>query len=184
MKLPQEAKRVFKGKIFDVYQWDQRMFDGTYETFEMLKRPNTIEVIAIKGDKILLSKQSQPNKHDYYSLFGGRAEEGEEPLATAQRELLEESGYTSNEWEFWQRYDPIHKIEWEIFIFIARNCKKMQDPTLDAGEKIETVTCSFEEFIEITTSKQFWGDYLALTFLTMTRAEKESFRKKLFTKSL
>ena len=65
------------------------MFDGTTETFEMLKRPNTIEVIATQGDKIYLSKQSQPNKHDYYSLFGGRAEPNEEPLVTAKRELLE-----------------------------------------------------------------------------------------------
>jgi ADP-ribose pyrophosphatase len=71
MKIPKEAKLVFKGVIFDVYQWQQKMFDGSFETFEMLKRPNTVEIIATQGDKILLSHQSQPNKKDFLSLFGG-----------------------------------------------------------------------------------------------------------------
>ena len=37
MKVPKQAKRVFKGVIFDVYQWEQEMFDGTKEIFEKLK---------------------------------------------------------------------------------------------------------------------------------------------------
>ena len=27
-KIPNNAKRVFKGVIFDVYQWEQEVFDG------------------------------------------------------------------------------------------------------------------------------------------------------------
>lgn len=102
MKIPPQAKRVFKGIIFDVYHWQQKMFDGSEETFEMLKRVNTIEVISIKDGKICISHQSQPTKKDFYSLFGGRAEEGEEPLTTAKRELLEESGMTSDSWELYK----------------------------------------------------------------------------------
>jgi len=33
--VPEEAKLVFKGIIYDVYQWEQKMFDGTFSTFEM-----------------------------------------------------------------------------------------------------------------------------------------------------
>ena len=33
MKLPEQAKKVFDGEIFDVYQWDQEMYDGSTETF-------------------------------------------------------------------------------------------------------------------------------------------------------
>lgn len=87
MKVPSQAKRVFKGIIFDVYQWEQELFDGSKQTFEMLKRPDTVEVIAVKDGSILMSRQSQPNKHDFFSLFGGRVEPDEEPLAAAQREL-------------------------------------------------------------------------------------------------
>lgn len=180
MKIPSNAKKVFGGIIFDVYQWEQEMFDGSKETFEMLKRPNTIEVIATEGDKILLSKQSQPNKSDFYSLFGGRAEEGEEPIITAKRELLEESGLTSESWELLKTYTPMHKIDWNIYMYVARNCTKISDQKLDAGEKIEIIKCTFDEFIEIVESDNYWGNDLVLDVLRMKQNNKlEEFKNKI-----
>lgn len=180
MKIPSDAKCVFKGVIFDVYQWQQEMFDGSSATFEMLKRPNTVEVIAIQDEKIYLSKQSQPNKKDFFSPFGGRAEENEEPIETAKRELLEESGFASDDWELLKVYEPSHKIEWAIYLFVARNCKKIGEQNLDAGEKIETKSYSFEEFINIILYKNFWGDELILDVLRMKDQGKlEEFRQKL-----
>lgn len=38
--IPEQAGCVFHGEIFDVYQWQQEMFDGSYERFEMLRRPD------------------------------------------------------------------------------------------------------------------------------------------------
>ena len=181
MKIPLNAKKVFDGIIFDVYQWEQEMFNGTKETFEMLKRPNTIEVIATEGNKILLSKQSQPNKADFYSLFGGRAEEGEEPLVTAKRELLEESGLKSDDWELLKTYTPMHKIDWNIYMYVARNCTKTSEQKLDAGEKIEIIKCTFDEFIKIVESDNYWGNDLVLDVLRMKQSNKlEEFRKKIF----
>ena len=183
MKIPSNAKKVFDGIIFDVYQWEQEMFDGSTSTFEMLKRPNTIEVIATEGDKILLSKQSQPNKSDFYSLFGGRAEEGEEPLVTAKRELLEESGLKSENWELLKTYSPIHKIEWDIYMYVARDCVKTLDQKLDAGEKIEIIKCTFEEFIKIVDSDNYWGNELVLDVLRMQKENKlEEFKFRIFGK--
>src|SRR3990167_5280393 len=52
--IPDTAKRVFRGQIFDVYQWPQKMFDNSTQTFEMLRRPDTIAVIAVVEDKILI----------------------------------------------------------------------------------------------------------------------------------
>lgn len=181
MKIPPNAKKVFDGIIFDVYQWEQEMFDGTTSTFEMLKRPNTIEVIATVGDKILLSKQSQPNKKDFYSLFGGRAEGGEEPLDTAKRELLEESGLNSKDWELLKTYTPMHKIDWSIYMYVARNCTKTSDQKLDAGEKIEIVKCTFDEFIKIIESDNYWGNDLVLDILRMKQDGKlKEFEEKIF----
>jgi ADP-ribose pyrophosphatase len=181
MKIPSLAKKVFQGTIFSVFQWEQKMFDGSTETFEMIKRPNTIEIIATEGDKIFMSHQSQPNKHDFYSLFGGRAEENEDPLVTAKRELLEESGLASSDWELVKSYQPLHKIDWEIYLFIARNCKKVADPKPDPGEKIETIECSFDEFVKIVEKDEYWGRELALDLLKMEKAGSlEAFKQKLF----
>lgn len=58
--IPQTAKRVFEGKLFDVYQWDQELFDGKTITFEKLKRPDTVNVIPITTDgQIVISEQEQ-----------------------------------------------------------------------------------------------------------------------------
>lgn len=180
-KIPQHAEKVFTGKIFDVYQWEQEMYDGSTETFEMIKRPNTIEVIATQNDKILLSRQSQPNKHNYLSLFGGRAEEGEPALATAKRELLEESGLESRDWELFKTYEPVHKMEWQVFTYIARNCKKIAEPHLDPGEKIEVIACTFDEFIDLVQDDAYWGTEFTLDVLKMKDAGKlDQFRKQLF----
>jgi ADP-ribose pyrophosphatase len=180
MKIPAEAKRVFKGIIFDVYQWPQKMFDGTESTFEMLKRPNTIEVIAIKDGKIVLAHQSQPTKPDFYSLFGGRAEENEEPMETAKRELLEESGLSSQKWELYKIFHPSHKIDWDIYTYIAKDCKKVAEPELDSGEQIEIKECTFDEFVEIVLSEKYWGNELVMDILRMkVEGSLENFKNKL-----
>lgn len=167
MKIPPTAKKVFKGIIFDVYQWQQKMFDGSFATFEMLKRPNTVEVIAVKDGKILLSHQSQPNKENFYSLFGGRSEENETPLITAKRELLEESGMVSEDWQLMKVYEPFHKTEWGIYTFIAKDCKKIGNQNLDVGEKIAIVELDFDEFIAVVLSENYWGNELVMDVLRM-----------------
>ena len=180
MKVPKEAKRVFKGNIFDVYQWPQKMFDGSEETFEVLKRPDTVEVIAVKDGKICVSIQSQPNKLNFYSLFGGRAEEGEEPIVTARRELLEESGMTSDSWELHKSYMPVHKIDWTIYTYIAKDCKKSSSVKLDPGEKIESKELNFDEFIDFVLSDKYWGNGMVIDILKMKADGKlEEFKKKL-----
>jgi ADP-ribose pyrophosphatase len=181
MKLPEQAKKVFQGKIFSVHQWEQEMFDGSTETFEMLKRPSTIQIIVTQGDKILLNRQSQPHKHDYLSLYGGRAEENEDPLVTAKRELLEESGLTSEDWELFNVASPVAKIDWEIYYFIARNCQKTAEPHLDPGEKIEQIACTFEEFLKFVEEDDYLAKDLALEMFRMQKAGKlEEFKQKVF----
>ncbi len=68
--IPLNATIVFKGKIFEVWQWEQALFDGTTATFERLKRPNTAQVIAVVGEKILVVDQQQPDTKEFISLPG------------------------------------------------------------------------------------------------------------------
>lgn len=147
-KIPSHAERVFKGQIFDVYQWQQEMFDGSTATFECLKRPNTVLVIAMQGDDILYAEQEQPGKKPFISLFGGRAEEGEEPLETAKRELQEETGFTSDDWQLLFTKVIGGKIDWTLYYYVARNCVKTAETHLDPGEKITVKSTSLEGFLK------------------------------------
>lgn len=149
-KIPDNARLVFKGILHDVYQWDQKMFDGSIAIFEALKKRDSVTMIAVVGDRIIINNEEQPNRAPFRALPGGMCEEGNTHLEDAKRELLEETGYESDDWEEWFVSDILNhgKIEWNNYFFVARNCKKTNEPKLDPGEKIETTLVSFDEFIE------------------------------------
>ena len=154
--LPESAERVFKGVIFEIWQWKQQMFDGTIETFERAKRADTTVVIATMDGKIVLQVQEQPDSTAPFPCMpGGRFNEGEEPLACAKRELLEETGFASDDWVLWKEYRPAEKIEWIVHAFVARDCKKVAEPHLDAGEKVSISLIDFDEFLALSDNPAF-----------------------------
>ncbi len=183
-KIPEGAKRVYEGVIYDTYHWEQEMFDGSFETFEMLKRANTVEIIATVGDKIVISRDEQPVKGKKIGLIGGRMDQGETPLESAKRELLEESGLASENWELYRSYMPITKIEWEVFIFVARDCKKVAEQNLDPGERIELIELSYKEFENKLLYEDFYSQELAWDLMKRkTKGESlEEFKEFIFKK--
>ncbi|MDB5167474.1 MAG: hydrolase [Candidatus Saccharibacteria bacterium] len=145
--IPEEAKLVFKGTLFDTYQWEQELFDGSFATFEMLRRPDAALVIAIDGDQIMLLDEEQPGgvvQND--RLPGGRIEAGEDSLEGAKREIEEELGQHYEKWALLEVTQPAIKIEWFVYVYVAIN--KIDDvPTAhEAGEKIQVKQVTFKEF--------------------------------------
>ena len=149
-KIPDNAKKVFEGIIFDVYHWEQEMFDGSTATFEAIKRINSNSILATADNKIIITTEEQPGKGVFTDMPGGRVERGEDKMMAAKRELLEETGYSTDDYEerFTEDSARMSKLEWNTFYYIARNCKKVQEQSLDAGEKIELQWIPFEELLE------------------------------------
>ena len=135
--IPDNATRVFEGKIFDVYQWPQKMFDGSTATFEMLKRPDTVLVVAIKDNKLVMVDDEQPNRPPQIQFPGGRVDKEDESwLAAAKRELLEETGFSFASWKMIEVHQPMSKIEQFVVWFLATDYISEQSTHLDGGEKI------------------------------------------------
>ena len=180
--MPDNAKKVFKGVLFDVYQWEQEMFDGTKATFEKLKRPDTVVVFPVlPNGNILLTKQEQPGKEPFMGATGGRVDEGEDILSAAKRELLEESGYEAEEFILLDAQHPTSKIDWVVYTFIAKGLKKVANLHLDAGEKIELLEVSFEEFVDIVPKENFSEkELLPRIFEARLDVEKMKELKELF----
>ncbi len=164
--IPKNAKCVFCGILFEVWQWQQKMFDGSVKTFEKLKRPDTVVVVPItKKGKIIIIKEKQPRKKPILTLPGGRIDNDEHPLKAAQRELLEETGYKAKKWQIFEAFQPVSKIDWAIYIFIARGCEQVQDPTPDEGEKISIKILDFDKFFDMVVRNKIRADSLHLHFL-------------------
>lgn len=151
--VPKDAKLAFKGIIYDTYQWQQKMFDGSFETFEMLKRPDTIKILAVKDGKVIVLEQEQPGHEAFYDLPGGRHDvESETELDAAKREMVEETGMTFKTWKLLDITQPHTKIEQFVYIFLATDFDKQLDQHLDAGEKIDV------QYFDFKTAKQLTND--------------------------
>ena len=175
--IPKNASKVFEGQIFDVYQWPQKMFDGSTVTFEKLKRPDTVSILPITCQKtILMARQQQPGMSEFISLFGGRVDPGEEPWQAAKRELLEESGYQSSSWELWKAEQLLEKVDWAIFIFIAKDCELVKPQNLDSGEKISIFEVPFSEFVELIFKSNFRDREITMMML-LEKEKLESWNK-------
>jgi len=153
--MPPHARMVFKGQIFEVWQWEQVLYDGKTAVFERLRRPDTAIIIPIVDGKILISDEEQPDVAPFMCVPSGRIEAGEDPLEGAKRELLEETGYASDDWELVTEQRPSGKVEWSIFVYIARGCTKVAEQSLDGGEKIASRLVTFDEFLMLADDPEF-----------------------------
>ncbi len=154
--IPDHAKKVFDGVLFDVYQWEQELFDGTKTLFEKLKRPDTVVVFPVMDDgRIILTEQEQPGKEPFIGATGGRMDKGEDILEAAKRELLEETGYEASEFILWHTQHPTSKVDWVVYTFIAKGLTKVADMHLDSGERIILKPVSFDELLNVALDEKF-----------------------------
>ncbi|MDD2693963.1 MAG: NUDIX hydrolase [Candidatus Gracilibacteria bacterium] len=187
-RIPNQAECVFSGVRSDVYQWNQEMYDGSYQVFEMLRFLDGSFSVAITPEgNILITDQEQPAKiAPFLGLPGGSFDvPDEDPLLCAQRELLEETGYVSDEWLPWHTFNGTGNIATYTYFYIARNVRKIQEVQPDPGEKIRVFSVTFDEFIELSSNPRFHHHWPIIPILYEARLDptkKEELRKIFFDK--
>jgi ADP-ribose pyrophosphatase YjhB (NUDIX family) len=181
--IPKNAKRVFKGILFDVYHWRQKLLDGSYGTFEGIKRRASVQVIATTGGRVILFRETQPFTGAFTGLPGGVVGDGEDKRKTVLRELKEESGMVPESIELWRRAEFSTKIEWPTYYYIARNCRKVSAQKLDrGGEEIRVMLVPFGRFVELSSRPDFRNREFSNYMFRLRQEPKklEAFRKKVF----
>jgi ADP-ribose pyrophosphatase len=95
MTEPGGSRTVYDGKLFDVVveEWDGR-------EREIVEHPGATAIVAIdrEGCVTLVRQLREAARKRLLELPAGTLEEGEEPLASAQRELAEEVGLREGRW--------------------------------------------------------------------------------------
>jgi 8-oxo-dGDP phosphatase len=106
-----------------------RMPDGKIAERDVVEHPGAVAVLALDAsERVLLIRQYRhPAGHLLWEIPAGlRDVSGEPPWATAQRELLEESGYRARDWRLLADYysSPGFSTE-RLRVFLARDVEEV-----------------------------------------------------------
>ena len=101
-----ESKTVFQGPVFKVVSQQVKEPDGVHVRRDIVCHPGSIVILALDEDlarrppRVLLERQYRHAAGQrLWELPAGSLEPGENKLAAAKRELLEETGFTARKWQ-------------------------------------------------------------------------------------
>jgi ADP-ribose pyrophosphatase len=144
---------LFKGRLLHAFRDDVELPDGTVGHREYIMHPGAVMIIPLvdRADgtqAVILERQFRyPVGETLIELPAGKRDPGEDSLATAQRELREETGFCATEWAFAGKLQPAVGYSNEtIDVWFARMLRAGKRK-LDAGEFLEIFEASPDELL-------------------------------------
>lgn len=134
-------KNLVQSRFLEVFADTVKLPNGTViEDYTLVKKHDVVLIIATTpDDKILTFREYKYAADEMLNTVpAGHVDEGEDPLATAKRELLEETGYTSDEFTLCQTLceyptKDLHRV----YVVAAKNIRLSGEQSLEETESIE-----------------------------------------------
>jgi ADP-ribose pyrophosphatase len=163
------GQALLKGHFLHVFRDAVALPDGQSTVREYVLHPGAVMVIPLLEDseggiKVVLERQFRyPVGQVMVEFPAGKLDAGEAGFQCAQRELLEETGYSASEWAFAGIVHPVIAYSTEkIEIWFARGLT-LGERHLDRGEFLDVITATPAEFMqscmrgEVTDAKTLVG---------------------------
>jgi ADP-ribose pyrophosphatase len=157
-------------------KWVQTVFktfqlpSGHEHVFEIVPGIDCVFILALtENNEVILERQFRPGpEKELLELPAGIIDHvGEDALATAKRELLEETGYTGDFQLIQDNFYSSAYREHKFSLFAATHCHKVQETSFDTGEYLETVLMPLPAFRE--RIKQADSVTLAMAYIALDR---------------
>ncbi|MBM7598055.1 ADP-ribose pyrophosphatase [Virgibacillus halotolerans] len=144
-----KTESIYDGKIIKLQVDDVTLPNGKTAKRELVKHQGAVAVIPItKDNKIVFVEQyRKPLEKSIIEIPAGKLEPGEEPEATAVRELEEETGYTTRELSFVTSFYSSPGFADELLhIYITDQLEKLEHPVAgDDDEFVEVLELTLDE---------------------------------------
>lgn len=137
-----DSRLVFEGNFLSVIRDFVRLPNGEESSREYIRHPGAVVIIPIlPTGKIVFERQYRhPLGKVFIELPAGKIDSGEEIIATACRELREETGYAAEQWTHLGVMHPcIGYSDERIEIFKAELLHSLGEQALDHNEFIELI---------------------------------------------
>jgi ADP-ribose pyrophosphatase len=150
-----ETKIAYDGVFIQVVRDRVRCADGHVAVREYIRHPGAVLIVAMPDDQtVLLERQYRyALRRSFVEMPAGKLEAGEDPLACAQRELREETGYRASRWDCLGAFhNAIGYSDEQIAVYLARDLRYAGASLTEPGEVLQVFSAPWRELLQWTTS--------------------------------
>ena len=144
------SELVYTGDYLKVYRDTVSLPNGASSYREYLKHPGAVMIIPVfdNGD-VLVERQYRYSMRKVFVEFpAGKKDAGEAPLETAQRELLEETGYTAQNYtHITDIHNALAYCDEVIHFYIAEDLHDSGQQKLDDNEFVQVMRVPLVELM-------------------------------------
>jgi ADP-ribose pyrophosphatase len=155
-----EKEKIFAGKVIDLYVEEVLLPNGKTSKREIIKHPGAVAVIAVtdEGKIVLVRQYRKAMERVLVEIPAGKLEKGEEPIATARRELEEETGYKCEKMRHLISFYTSPGFADElVHLYIAENLSKLENSaSLDEDEFVDVLEVTLEEALQLVNERQIY----------------------------
>ncbi|MBL8522948.1 MAG: NUDIX hydrolase [Betaproteobacteria bacterium] len=165
------SERLLDGKLIRVQSDRVRLPDGSESWREYVLHPGAVIIAAFVDDNTLLFEHQYryPVRRHFIELPAGKIDPDEPHAKTAQRELLEETGYTASDWRHVATlHAGIGYSNEAIELYVARDLTHVGHQR-DEGEFLEVFTLSLDEAVEMVGRGEITDTKTAFSLLWLDK---------------
>lgn len=154
------SQRAFTGRLLTVRVDDVALGSGRRVTREIVEHPGAVAIVALQGEgdeeRVALVRQFRKAVEQFLlEIPAGTLEPGEEPLACAQRELLEETGLRARRWAHLQTFYTAPGFCTEkMWLYLAQDAQPAPQSHAADDEQIEVCFYTRAQVKELVRSGQ------------------------------